>query len=642
MKPCISLGREICAWVGSKGCWACAVLGLFFLTTQPSARAANDPLEVWHLRTTGGTRGLTYANGQFVTGGYGGIFQTSPDGGTWTQHSSFSNDFSAMGAAYGNGLYVFPGYRGFATSTNGRQWTYLDTANNSWLWDIVFAEGRFVAVGTSSVYLNESDGIALTSSNGIHWEQHTLLPRALFRGVAYGDGYFVASGHRLDGPEALTAVSTNGIHWRITTNPPPIRAYRITYGEGKFVALGDGIEVLESRSLTNDVLPWKQSTTRLRLLGADSPVELHTISYVEGQFIAVGSSGAFLISPDGTNWARKPFPLHGTSLSVSAGRDRFVVGGGGIYQSDPIRPSSPLYFVRLQPREKLVGTGRPYANSVIAESEPVAPLTYQWRVNGVNLPSATNSTITIPHATHDLTGLHDVVISSAGGSTTSSVANIRVLDPSGIRLQPQPQSVAQGGSITLSVTATGAPPISYRWRRNGQTVSYVGDGGNASFLTVPNVLSNAVYSVVVSNLVTHPGELSAAAPVTVLDDTDHDGLPDDFESANRLDPKNTADALLDSDGDGLPNADEYLAGTDPRDANSFLRIDRISTEAGAHIHFNAAAGKTYTIQYTDRLDAPDWKRLTDLAASATSGATSVADPNASTARFYRLITPRTE
>jgi hypothetical protein len=50
---------------------------------------------------------------------------------------------------------------------------------------------------------------------------------------------------------------------------------------------------------------------------------------------------------------------------------------------------------------------------------------------------------------------------------------------------------------------------------------------------------------------------------TVPADSDQDGMPDDWERAHGLDPKDPADAATDKDRDGYTAIEEYLNGTDP-------------------------------------------------------------------------------
>lgn len=56
--------------------------------------------------------------------------------------------------------------------------------------------------------------------------------------------------------------------------------------------------------------------------------------------------------------------------------------------------------------------------------------------------------------------------------------------------------------------------------------------------------------------------------VKIGDDTDQDGIPDDYENANGMDATNPLDALADTDADGLNNLEEFENGTSPFDADT--------------------------------------------------------------------------
>ena len=56
--------------------------------------------------------------------------------------------------------------------------------------------------------------------------------------------------------------------------------------------------------------------------------------------------------------------------------------------------------------------------------------------------------------------------------------------------------------------------------------------------------------------------------------------------------------------------------------------------------FEAAALRTYTVQFTDALGASPWQKLADIPAQSVPRVVNVADPQHASLRAYRLVTPR--
>jgi hypothetical protein len=91
-----------------------------------------------------------------------------------------------------------------------------------------------------------------------------------------------------------------------------------------------------------------------------------------------------------------------------------------------------------------------------------------------------------------------------------------------------------------------------------------------------------------------------------LIDSDGDGLPDDYELLNHLNPNSAADASKDSDGDGMTNLQEYLAGTNPNDNRSVLRVTDVEESPAPIVTFPTVMGKRYQLQRTTNLAQPNW------------------------------------
>ncbi len=125
-------------------------------------------------------------------------------------------------------------------------------------------------------------------------------------------------------------------------------------------------------------------------------------------------------------------------------------------------------------------------------------------------------------------------------------------------------------------------------------------------------------------------------------DADHDGIPDAWELAN-FGNLITANAAGDYDGDGLSDLNEYIAGTDPKDPGSNLRITSCVAGSGGSptsLTWLSQPMRQYRILRTGSLNAPIfWSDVgLGLVLPDAGGSTSrsFTDPSGLPGSFYRI------
>jgi Tol biopolymer transport system component len=121
-------------------------------------------------------------------------------------------------------------------------------------------------------------------------------------------------------------------------------------------------------------------------------------------------------------------------------------------------------------------------------------------------------------------------------------------------------------------------------------------------------------------------------------DTDGDGMDDDWEIAyfGTL----ARDGSGDFDGDGQTDRQEFLAGTDPTNNGSILRVITLGLAGGGGIRviWTATPGKSYQVQFKENVEDPLWNSLPGkVVANGTTASEMDDSTGPASHRFYRAV-----
>ncbi|MBL8343052.1 MAG: IPT/TIG domain-containing protein, partial [Rubrivivax sp.] len=240
-----------------------------------------------------------YLNGKFTTLHFPGVVSTSTDGASWTTAQTGTTD-SVKDMVYGNGRYlalatVSAGGGNVSyvlrTSADGQAWTTPTlpaAAATLRLAAILFANGKFTAIAAGqggafgAEVLSSTDGLAWTSQTAsTFWNDVGQL--------AYGNGVYVATG-------GVVQVSTDGVTWTmpITSQTPP---NRLKYLNGQFFMVGNN--GLIRTSANGSTWTTRTSGTTRNLNDIDFGNGTYAIA---GAFNAQTVTGTLLTSTDAATW----------------------------------------------------------------------------------------------------------------------------------------------------------------------------------------------------------------------------------------------------------------------------------------------------------------------------------------------------
>ena len=287
----ITFANNMFVAVGELGTIITSVDGISWTTQTPPSSILNY-------------YGVGEAKGEIFALGNGGRFATSVDGTNWTLNTiGESINLRDIMLVY-NKYYICGEKGSIFTSEDKSTWTQIQTVYQDDFLDTVYAEGVFIACGSTGLY---------TSEDGENWVKRITGTR--ITSVTYGNGKYIAVSN---GGKVYS--STDGVNWNYITLSNTQNYNRIRYVNNIFIIAGNYGTIITSA----DGETWTERTSGTTQM-------LSGVAYGNGIYVVAGRECS-VVSEDLANWVSYTHPSPFISNALAFGNGVFIsAGGAGIY-----------------------------------------------------------------------------------------------------------------------------------------------------------------------------------------------------------------------------------------------------------------------------------------------------------------------
>jgi hypothetical protein len=136
-----------------------------------------------------------------------------------------------------------------------------------------------------------------------------------------------------------------------------------------------------------------------------------------------------------------------------------------------------------------------------ASAAGAQPLSYQWLLNGTNVPGATNASLFLSNIQLSNAGNYQLFVSNSVNTALSLAAPLTVINDNTLTFlsQPASQTNYQGGKVQLGAAVLGSGPLNYQWYYSNMHAPVIGATNDS--LTLEPVMASQTgnYWVSVTN-----------------------------------------------------------------------------------------------------------------------------------------------